>query len=97
MRALGILAVVLASGCANYRVSATTPIPVAMPAPTGGVYFTTTTTTGAIFLFAAMMAGTLTEQDAGRVPPPEMAPGRDINEQDCTRPVALTGGNLRCR
>ncbi len=29
-------------------------------------------------------------------PAPELAPDRPINEQDCTKPVELTG-NLRCR
>jgi hypothetical protein len=33
-----------------------------------------------------------------RTPPaPELAPDRRINEQDCTRPIDLSGGNLRCR
>lgn len=97
MRALAILAVVLASGCANYRVSASTPIPVAVPAPAGSFYFTTTTASGAVFIFGAMMIGAIAGQDLDRLPPPEMSPGRQIKDQDCTRPVALTGGNLRCR
>lgn len=29
-------------------------------------------------------------------PAPELAPDRPINEQDCTKPVELTG-NLKCR
>ena len=28
---------------------------------------------------------------------PELDPARSINEQDCTRPIAPSGGNLRCR
>ena len=28
---------------------------------------------------------------------PELLPGRHINEQDCTRPIDHTQGNLRCR
>lgn len=33
------------------------------------------------------------------VPPPprEMAEGRRINEQDCTKPIEEAAGNLRCR
>ena len=27
----------------------------------------------------------------------EMAPDRRVSEQDCTRPVDLSAGNLRCR
>jgi len=28
---------------------------------------------------------------------PEPDPRRSISDQDCTRPIELTGGNLRCR
>jgi hypothetical protein len=28
---------------------------------------------------------------------PELAPGRRISEQDCSKPVDLTLGNLRCK
>ena len=31
----------------------------------------------------------------GRVP--AMAASRTVNEQDCTKPIDLTAGNLRCR
>jgi hypothetical protein len=99
MRVFVILfAVLLGTGCANYRVSATSPVPVAMPAPTGGFYLATTTTSGAVFLFGAMMIGALAgEQDLSRLPPPAMSADRQISEQDCTRPVSSSGGNLRCR
>jgi len=30
-------------------------------------------------------------------PAPELAPDRRINEQDCTKPVDFSSGNLRCR
>jgi len=30
-------------------------------------------------------------------PPPEMASGRLINEQDCSKPVDFSRGNLRCK
>lgn len=29
--------------------------------------------------------------------PPEPDPARRVSEQDCTRPLAIDGGNLRCR
>ena len=32
-----------------------------------------------------------------RVPPPALDPGRVVNEQDCTQPVDLSAGNLRCK
>jgi len=28
---------------------------------------------------------------------PELAPGRKVSEQDCSKPVDLQAGNLRCR
>jgi hypothetical protein len=30
-------------------------------------------------------------------PTPELDPSRKINEQDCTKPIVLDGGNLRCK
>ena len=30
-------------------------------------------------------------------PAPELAPERRISEQDCSKPVDLTAGNLRCK
>lgn len=33
----------------------------------------------------------------GPPPPREMAEGRRINEQDCTKPIEEAAGNLRCR
>jgi hypothetical protein len=34
----------------------------------------------------------------GRTPPaPELAPDRRISEQDCTRPIDYSLGNIRCR
>ena len=33
----------------------------------------------------------------GTPPPPEMDPSRRINEQDCTKPVDFSAGNLRCK
>jgi hypothetical protein len=32
-----------------------------------------------------------------RVPPPALDPDRVVNEQDCTQPVDLAAGNLRCK
>lgn len=32
-----------------------------------------------------------------RVPPPALDPDRVVNEQDCTQPIDLSAGNLRCK
>ena len=29
--------------------------------------------------------------------PPEMAPNRKVSEQDCTKPIDWSAGNLRCK
>ena len=44
-----------------------------------------------VFLAAAV------EEEEQRSMPPAMAEGRRINEQDCTRPIDETAGNLKCR
>jgi hypothetical protein len=33
----------------------------------------------------------------GTPPPPPLAPDRRISEQDCTKPLEASGGNLKCR
>ena len=33
----------------------------------------------------------------GTPPPPALAPDRKVSEQDCTRPLDLTQGNIRCK
>ena len=38
-----------------------------------------------------------TDASYGQAKVPPMASGRAIDEQDCTRPMKLTGGNLRCK
>jgi hypothetical protein len=40
---------------------------------------------------------TATFADLGTRPAPDMQPDRSINEQDCTKPIDFTSGNLRCR
>jgi hypothetical protein len=35
------------------------------------------------------------ETPRGEVPAPD--PARKVSEQDCSRPIVLDGGNLRCR
>jgi hypothetical protein len=40
-------------------------------------------------------SGELMDADTRRVP--EMAPDRKVNEQDCTRPIDMSAGNIRCK
>ena len=44
-------------------------------------------------ILAIGIYSTETERD----PPPELAPDRKVSEQDCTRPIDPTLGNLRCK
>lgn len=45
---------------------------------------------------SALAAGTYGYESA-RTSPPELAPDRRVSEQDCTRPLDLTQGNIRCK
>ena len=44
-------------------------------------------------ILAAGIYSTETERD----PTPQLAPDRKVSEQDCTRPIDPTLGNLRCK
>jgi hypothetical protein len=44
-----------------------------------------------------VVAGAIHGYEAEREAPPELAPDRKVSEQDCTRPIDPTLGNLRCR
>ena len=47
---------------------------------------------------AALVIGTAAiAEGSGPQPVPEMAPARTVALQDCTKPVDLSIGNLRCR
>jgi hypothetical protein len=43
------------------------------------------------FIGLAVIAGSSTR------PAPEMAPDRKVSEQDCTKPLDYTLGNIRCK
>jgi hypothetical protein len=51
-------------------------------------------------LGAVIAAGVIAAaaSESGRTAPaPELAPGRLVNEQDCTKPIEDWSGNLKCR
>jgi len=61
-----------------------------------------TPATGAAPAAPAASGGTYTFWRTGVISPyygrvPEMDPKRKISEQDCTRPIVLDGGNLKCK
>jgi hypothetical protein len=93
MRALLVAILLLAGGCANYRISANSG-GTATAASSSGIYVSTSG--GAAVFFAAVMLGAMAAGEDFSRDAPELDPQRSIDEQDCTRPVA-SSGNLRCR
>jgi hypothetical protein len=77
MRALGVLLLILVTGCG---------------AAGGGVFL------GSLLIVnvADGEPRPLLFSDKGMGPAPDMKAERSINEQDCTKPIELSG-NLRCR
>jgi hypothetical protein len=95
-----VLALALLTGCsANtaWRISAGTP-----PA---NAFVSVHTTSDAVAVFGlAILAGGIYEAARGGFypessdrRPPEMAPDRRISEQDCTKPLDYSLGNIRCK
>jgi len=95
-----LLAVLLLAGCSNtaWQVSAGTPNP-------GAQAHVHSSGDLAAVLGVAILAGVVYEAAYGGFAyaadserrPPEMAPDRRISEQDCTKPLDYTLGNIRCK
>ena len=51
----------------------------------------------ATVLGLGILAAGIYSYETERDPPPELAPERRISEQDCTRPIDPSLGNLRCK
>jgi hypothetical protein len=97
-----LIAVALLAGCSSntaWQLSAGTP----PPPGAGNVHVHTSsgwaTAVGVTVLFLGAY-----EAVQGGVPytsadrrPPEMAPDRRVSEQDCTKPLDLSLGNIRCK
>jgi len=98
-----ILAVAL-SGCASdvhiRTAAADRTQPVAGGAVSGGSFeLRGPMSSFAVVLFGLNLVALVAHASDGGQPPeaPVLDPGRSVSEQDCTRPIAETGGNLRCR
>ena len=63
----------------------------------GCTYRTSHSSEGArtVFLLGFLAAATYSETEED--PVPELAHDRVISEQDCSKPVDFTAGNLRCK
>jgi hypothetical protein len=106
VRIAGLLLIVvaLASGCANTAVGVSSGAGTTVAS--GGAI---TTTSSAAALALVLTFGVLDYASnpqpfpspssffAPSQPAPEMAANRRISEQDCSRPVDLSLGNLRCK
>jgi hypothetical protein len=83
-------------GCANYAVYGATGGTVVVD---GGLHASITLGSTASSILAGV--GIVSILAAGNglspIPPPKMREDREINEQDCTAPVANTTANLKCR
>lgn len=96
-----VLAVLLLAGCSSHtawHASAGKPHPNSQVQFDGGVGLV------ALLGLSVLAAGTYEAarggplyslEDSRRVP--EMAPDRRISEQDCTKPLDYTLGNIRCK
>jgi hypothetical protein len=47
-------------------------------------------------LFGMVFAAVFVSEGLGYEPPAPMDPTRAVNEQDCTKPIDITKGNLKC-
>jgi hypothetical protein len=83
---------VLAAGCSHSTVALNNSQP---GAPVTG-YANTNGAVAAVVLITSAVAAAHDFSDWTSRPVPAMAADREVAEQDCTRPVDLTG-NLRCR
>jgi hypothetical protein len=92
---------VLLAGCSSHtawQVSAGTP----NPNLAGQVQVTSSTGLAAL-LGVAILAGGVYEVSrsgfafGGSARPPEMAPDRKVSEQDCSKPLDYSLGNIRCK
>lgn len=106
MRALSVLLLSLVAACSHVSYSSTvaTSSGVAISSSGGGLRVQGGRPLAVVILGSALIATAvdgeprplLYSDSMGMQPAPEMDPDRAINEQDCTKPIDLSG-NLRCR
>jgi len=96
MRALA-LALLLVGGCKHAAVGVSNAHPVAPAA--GGLQVNAVAPVSAAIIVGTVAAAAAVSEASSPAPAPvpAMAPEREVAEQDCTKPVDLTAGNLRCR
>ena len=106
MRALAVLLLSLVAACShvNYSSTVATSSGTAISLSGGGLHVQGGRPLAVVILGSALIANTvdgeprplLFSDSMGMRPAPEMNPDREITEQDCTKPIELSG-NLKCR
>jgi len=106
MRALAVLLLSLVAACShvNYSSTAATTPGIAVSSSGGGLHVQGGRPLVFIILGSALIATgvdgeprpLMFSDSMGMRPAPEMSPDREIAEQDCTKPIELSG-NLKCR
>jgi hypothetical protein len=104
VKALLLLGALLLAGCSSntaWQVSTATPNPA--PVQGASVHVHSSGDLAAV-LGLAILAGVMYEAAYGGFGyavderrPPEMAPDRRVSEQDCTKPLDYSLGNIRCK
>ena len=112
MRAVAFAVVAaLCAGCSNTTVIVNGGVPpvTGTAVTSGATGLTVTTTSGAAALALVLTIGVVEYMRNPQPfpspsslllpnpPPPELAANRRVSEQDCTKPIDHTLGNLRCK
>jgi hypothetical protein len=102
-RSLLVIVATLLAGCSTqYQLNAasgTVPRGGAVPGTAvsgGSAQLQAGGSAAAALLAIGFLAGAAASEPAA-VPAPQLAPGRRVNEQDCTKPIADPDANLKCR
>ncbi len=102
-RFLAAARVTLLAGCStHYQLNAASgmlPPGGAVPGTTasGGAAQLQANGSGAAALLAVGILAAVAATQPSAAPAPQLAPGRRVNEQDCTKPIADPAANLKCR
>ena len=90
-----LLTCLFISGCAGHS---HTKVNVGSASPHGGLHAHIEGGRGlATFLGLSILAAGIVESEGNPNYAPEMAPDRKVSEQDCTKPIDYTLGNIRCK
>ena len=94
-----LICLLMLGGCSNtaWQLSAGQPPPPNSLQVNAGAGIATALSIGIVAggIYEMTRSGVLFGSDNSR--PPDMAPDRKVSEQDCTKPLDFTRGNIRCK